>query len=1538
MAGQLWGWGLNSDGQIGDNSIVNKSSPVQIGLNTDWSQVSVGRNCSAVIKTDGTLWVFGQNNFGFLGDNTTIRRSSPVQTISGGNNWLQVSCGNNITAAIKKDGTLWMWGQNNNAGLGDNTTINRSSPVQTAAFGNNWQQVVCGQSYAGAIKTDGTLWMWGDNYYGNLGTNSTNSVSSPVQTITGGNDWKYLAVGAFHNSAIKTNGTLWSWGWNGYGQLGNNSTLDQSSPVQTVTGGSNWAQVACSTLCTAAIKTDGTLWLWGRNYAGVLGDNTTTNRSSPVQTVSFGNNWTSVSSHETFTTATKKDGTLWTWGYNFNGALGNNTVTNRSSPVQTIMGGTRWIAPTFNNSSRQLLAIYENTPAALSITTQPANAYNAQKILNQPVVAVVDSAGNIVTTSQAVISAAIASGSPSLTGTTNILVSGGVAQFTDLTLSGLGSGSLIFTASGLTSAISNYVAVEQSSIAIVPKRSETAGRVPDTTQLRNGELAINIADKKGYVKNSSGSIVNVFTGLGADVITSGMIGENAVNTRDIAPGAVGPSELASGVIGGTNTQILYNQSGGIAGTAAFTLSTTSGVVTIAPQNAGYNALTLRSFTSQSADLLKVQNSAGSDIARITSSGAWVGPLGSGVVLSGFIASGQIGVNHLASGVISTAVLGSGQVTSGSIASGSVGQFKLSSGAVNSGHIGNNAVVSGSIASGSIGNFHLASGAVTSGEIGNAAVVSGSIASGSVGTFHIASGSITSDLIASGAVINADVADNAVTSGKIASGSIGTLHISSGGVQNVNIASGAVLSGNIASGQIGNFHLASGAVTSGEIGNAAVVSGSIASGSIGSVHLSSGALGVAGSSGQLQFNNGGSLGANAALTYSATGPYLGVTSQNASYTGMVLKGALNQTADILQIQNSSGAIPFAFGVSGQPTMRISNNSSGTITMRMLDDTYNTLSFEGTAGQLFSINNNLASGIIFSVNDISGIPLIDANADATVRIAQYAGNVGMGVATPSGKLHVKTGVSSGKAFVVQGFTSQTANLTEWQNVSGTVLSVVNASGAIGVGTSSPTAFLEVNQSTNKAVRIGDVAGSFDNTSYNPDISTLGAVISLQTGADTTYRNSVYGYQDASANAKLAIFSRSDLVFATYKGLTTDGRSMVIKETTGNVGIGLMTPSGRLEVANTTSVDDLVMRVTGSGTLGAGLHLNAATASGRVWRMISTGASSTPGAGALGFYDSTATSYRMVINTSGSVGIGATSPNVTLDVRSAIGGGGMMHLVSTSNEASIQYRCSGNAVNTGWVAGNYLDDFIAWSYTYNAQVMTCKPTGNIGIGNTTPSGKLHVEVGNASRIGVIVRGFTSQTANLTEWQNSSNTVIARVNASGEFFGLLSSGIVTSGAIASGSIGNFHLASGAVTSGEIGNASVVSGSIASGTIGLFHFASGQVAAGGANTQVQYNSSGALAGAAAMSYSTTSPHVTIQAQNAAYTPLVVKGTTSQTADLLQLQTSTGYTPFAFNVSGQATMTMTNSLGVPISMRLLDDSYGTVSWEGSLGQLFSISQ
>jgi len=136
------------------------------------------------------LMMWGDNTYSQLGDNTTIKRSSPVQTVTFGANWKQVACGWRTTAAIKADGTLWTWGQNY-AGLGDNTTNSYSSPVQTVAFGTNWKQVACGRYHTAAIKTDGTLWCWGDNNFGGLGDNTGDRRSSPVQTITyADRDWE----------------------------------------------------------------------------------------------------------------------------------------------------------------------------------------------------------------------------------------------------------------------------------------------------------------------------------------------------------------------------------------------------------------------------------------------------------------------------------------------------------------------------------------------------------------------------------------------------------------------------------------------------------------------------------------------------------------------------------------------------------------------------------------------------------------------------------------------------------------------------------------------------------------------------------------------------------------------------------------------------------------------------------------------------------------------------------------------------------------------------------------------------------------------------------------------------------------------------------------------------------------------------------------------------------------------------------------------------------------------------------------------------
>ena len=341
---ELWMWSKNNYGQLGNNTTIPASSPVQtISGGTNWRQVSLGAFHAGAIKTDGTLWMWGFGQFGRLGNNSTVYTiSSPVQTISGGNNWKQVDGGQGHTAAIKTDGTLWLWGNGCSGRLGTNSTVAQSSPVQTISGGTNWKQVSAGYCNSAGIKTDGTLWVWGFNGNGRLGTNSTVAQSSPVQTISGGTNWKQVSLGYSNGAAIKTDGTLWLWGCGGYGWLGNNTTISVSSPVQTISGGTNWKQVSGGAAHAAAIKTDGTLWLWGNGCSGRLGTNSTVAQSSPVQTISGGTNWKQVNSSFYNSAAIKTDGTLWLWGSGLCGRLGNNTEIFASSPVQTISRGTNW--------------------------------------------------------------------------------------------------------------------------------------------------------------------------------------------------------------------------------------------------------------------------------------------------------------------------------------------------------------------------------------------------------------------------------------------------------------------------------------------------------------------------------------------------------------------------------------------------------------------------------------------------------------------------------------------------------------------------------------------------------------------------------------------------------------------------------------------------------------------------------------------------------------------------------------------------------------------------------------------------------------------------------------------------------------------------------------------------------------------------------------------------------------------------------------------------------------------------------------------
>jgi alpha-tubulin suppressor-like RCC1 family protein len=344
--GGVWGWGDNTLGQSGDGGNTSRSSPVQLlGSGGTWKIIGTGGYHTAGIRSDGTLWTWGYNSHGQIGDSTITMRSSPVQTVAGGTNWKQSSGGVYHTAAVKTDGTLWLWGRNNFGQLGINSSGDanpRSSPVQTLPGGSNWKLVSCGVNHTSAVKTDGTLWLWGWNYAGQLGDGTPTDKSSPVQTISQGNNWKNVGCGVNHTSAVKTDGTLWLWGWNVSGPLGDGTETYRSSPVQTVAGGTNWKQSAAGYYHTLAIKTDGTLWTWGLNTGGVLGTGDINSRSSPAQTISGGSNWKQVTCTYYGSAAIKTDGTLWLWGLNTAGLLGDNTIIHRSSPVQTITGGTNW--------------------------------------------------------------------------------------------------------------------------------------------------------------------------------------------------------------------------------------------------------------------------------------------------------------------------------------------------------------------------------------------------------------------------------------------------------------------------------------------------------------------------------------------------------------------------------------------------------------------------------------------------------------------------------------------------------------------------------------------------------------------------------------------------------------------------------------------------------------------------------------------------------------------------------------------------------------------------------------------------------------------------------------------------------------------------------------------------------------------------------------------------------------------------------------------------------------------------------------------
>ena len=289
---RLFAWGYFADWAGGTNDRINRSSPTQIGTATSWGTIEKGipytnflggseMSPTLALKQDGTLWWWGENKSGASGTSLapSTRRSAPTQ-VGTDTTWRNITQSKGTLLATKTDGTLWTWGRNNEGELGNNATADRSSPIQVGTD-TTWTTGFASDSYAMfAVKTDGTLWSWGDSERGILAHNNHTQYSSPTQVGTD-TTWKSSYGTAVNGNAqtalaVKTDGTLWSWGYNRGGTLGQNTegaAIPASSPMQIGTD-TNWdtCKIVIAGGCLAT-KTDGTAWAWGISYAGQLGLN-----------------------------------------------------------------------------------------------------------------------------------------------------------------------------------------------------------------------------------------------------------------------------------------------------------------------------------------------------------------------------------------------------------------------------------------------------------------------------------------------------------------------------------------------------------------------------------------------------------------------------------------------------------------------------------------------------------------------------------------------------------------------------------------------------------------------------------------------------------------------------------------------------------------------------------------------------------------------------------------------------------------------------------------------------------------------------------------------------------------------------------------------------------------------------------------------------------------------------------------------------------------------------------------------------------------
>ncbi|MDQ1294529.1 MAG: hypothetical protein QG608_2413 [Actinomycetota bacterium] len=365
----LWCWGNSSLGQLGGGPGNDSAGPGQVAPPSQWIGVSghggsSGGGASCGVRVDRSLWCWGANAAGRLGDGTTINRVLPVrielplsERRPGNNGWTQVSVGVQSTCAIRADESLWCWGSNSSGRLGDGTRVDRHRPVRIAA-GRTWSVVRTGLSHTCALATDSSLWCWGNNDAGELGIGSFAPADVPVR-VEPGSSWSDVAVGYGFTCGTRTGGTLWCWGSNVDGRVGQPGAVDRSYPVPTRVGTADtWRAIRTGYFHACASRADRSLWCWGENRRGQLGDgggpsgheprpvlertgSGSLAEASSDRSLSGPGGWLEVFTGSYHTCGIREDRSLWCWGDNENGQLGDGTLPMSAQPVRSVPGAWR---------------------------------------------------------------------------------------------------------------------------------------------------------------------------------------------------------------------------------------------------------------------------------------------------------------------------------------------------------------------------------------------------------------------------------------------------------------------------------------------------------------------------------------------------------------------------------------------------------------------------------------------------------------------------------------------------------------------------------------------------------------------------------------------------------------------------------------------------------------------------------------------------------------------------------------------------------------------------------------------------------------------------------------------------------------------------------------------------------------------------------------------------------------------------------------------------------------------------------------------